>query len=267
VQDTARPEGVPAQLRRQRILELIRTHEFVRVAELGEVFGVSQVTARADLDALARRGLVRRIRGGAIARMVPEPEHAFEETAHRLPGEKEAIGRAAAELVSDGETVILDVGTTTTEAARALRGREDLREITVLTSALNVALELEPAIPRFTVVVLGGTLRPLQHSLVDPLAALPLEHVNAHTMFLGCNGVDPAAGITNVNLPEAEVKRRMLATARRRVVLADGSKLGTVHLARLCATEEVDAVITGPSADPAVIEELRQRDVDVVVAS
>jgi DeoR family transcriptional regulator of aga operon len=86
-------------------------------------------------------------------------------------------------------------------------------------------------------------------------------------MFVGCNGVDPAAGITNVNLPEAEVKRRMLATARRRVVLADGSKLGTVHLARLCATEDVDAVITGPSADPAVVEELRQRDVDVVVAS
>ena len=83
MQDTARSEGVPAQLRRQRILELIRTHEFVRVAELGEAFGVSQVTARADLDALARRGLVRRIRGGAIARMMPEREHAFEETAHR----------------------------------------------------------------------------------------------------------------------------------------------------------------------------------------
>jgi len=266
VQDTARSEGVPAHVRRQRILELIRTHEFVRVAELGEVFGVSQVTARADLDALARRGLVRRIRGGAIARMVPEPEHAFEETAHRHHDEKEAIGRAAAELVSDGETVILDVGTTTTAAASALRRRDDLRGVTVLTSALNVALELEAAIPRFTVVVLGGTLRPLQHSLVDPLAALALAHVNAHTIFLGCNGVDPVAGITNMNLPEAEVKRRMLATARRRVVLADGSKLGTVHLARLCGADEVDTVITGASADLSLVEELRQRDIDVVIA-
>jgi DeoR family transcriptional regulator of aga operon len=247
------------------MLELIRTREFVRVADLGEAFGVSQVTARADLDALARRGLVRRIRGGAIARMVPEREHAFEETALRHLAEKQAIGHAAAELVSDGETVILDVGTTTTEAARALRAREALTEVTVLTSALNVALELEPAIPRLTVVVLGGTLRPLQHSLVDPLAALPLSHVNAHTILLGCNGVDAAAGVTNVNLPEAEVKRRLLGAARRRVVLADGSKLGTVHLARLCGVDEVDAVITGASADPAVVEDLRHRDVDVVV--
>jgi DeoR family transcriptional regulator of aga operon len=265
MEEVTRSETVPAQLRRQRMLELIRAREFVRVADLGEAFGVSQVTARADLDALARRGLVRRIRGGAIARMVPEREHAFEETARLHLAEKQAIGRAAADLVSDGETVILDVGTTTTEAARALRARGDLGEVTVLTSALNVALELEPAIPRLTVVVLGGTLRPLQHSLVDPLAALPLAHVNAHTILLGCNGVDAAAGVTNVNLPEAEVKRRLLGAARRRVVLADGSKLGTVHLARLCGVDEVDAVITGPSADPAVVDDLRHRDVDVVV--
>jgi DeoR family transcriptional regulator of aga operon len=117
------------------------------------------------------------------------------------------------------------------------------------------------------VVVLGGTLRPLQHSLVDPLAALPLAHVNAHTILLGCNGVDALAGVTNVNLPEAEVKRRMLAAARRRVVLADGSKLGTVHLARLCDIGEIDTVITGASADPAVVEDLRERDVEVVVTS
>jgi DeoR family transcriptional regulator of aga operon len=267
VEEGVRIEAVPAQLRRQRMLELIRTREFVRVADLGEAFGVSQVTARADLDALARRGLVRRIRGGAIARMVPDREHAFEETEHRHHAEKAAIGRAAAALVRDGETVILDVGTTTTEAARALRAREGLREVTVLTSALNVALELEPAIPRLNVVVLGGTLRPLQHSLVDPLAALPLAHVNAHTLLLGCNGVDAMAGVTNVNLPEAEVKRRLLAAARRRIVLADGSKLGTVHLARLCAVDEVDAVITGPSADPAVLAELRERGVHVDVAT
>ncbi len=267
MQESTRPDAIPAQVRRQRILDLIRTREFVRVADLGEVFGVSQVTARADLDALARRGLVRRIRGGAIARMVPQREHAFEETAQRHHAEKQAIGRYAADLVDDGETVILDVGTTTTEAARALRSREQLRDVTVFTSALNIAIELEPAIPQFTVVVLGGTLRPLQHSLVDPLAALPLEHVNAHTILLGCNGVDAVAGVTNVNLPEAEVKRRMLAAARRRVVLADGSKLGTVHLARLCDIGEIDAVVTGASADPAVVDELRQRDVDVVVAS
>ncbi len=155
---------------------------------------------------------------------------------------------------------------TTTQAARALAARSDLTDVTVLTSGLNIALELEPTIPRLNVVVLGGTLRPLQHSLVDPLAALALDHVNAHTVLLGCNGVDPAAGVTNVNLPEADVKRRLIQASRRRIVLADGSKLGTVHMARVCDLDEVDVVVTGPSADPEVVDALRERAVDVVVA-
>lgn len=248
------------------MLDLIRAQEFVSVADLGRLFGVSQVTARTDLDALARRGLVRRIRGGAMSRIASGHERAFEETELRYNAEKAAIGRAAADLVTDGETVILDVGTTTTEAARALAARTSLAEVTVMTSALNIAMELEPTIPRMTVVVLGGTLRPLQHSLVDPLAALALAQVNAHTLLLGCNGVDPVAGVTNVNLPEAEVKRRLLAASRRRLVLADGSKLGTVHLARLCSLGDIDAVITGPSADPGVVDELRERGLDVIIA-
>ncbi len=94
----------------------------------------------------------------------------------------------------------------------------------------------------------------------------PLAHVNAHTVLLGCNGVDAAAGITNVNLPEADVKRRLLAAGRRRIVLADGSKLGAVHLARLCGTEDVDVVITGPSADPSVVDDLRQHEIEVILA-
>ncbi len=248
------------------MLDLIRAEEFVSVAELGDRFGVSQVTARTDLGVLAQRGLVRRIRGGAISRMASGQEEAFEETQLRAHAEKAAVGRAAAKLVTGGETIIVDVGTTTTQAARALAARSDLTDVTVLTSGLNIALELEPTIPRLNVVVLGGTLRPLQHSLVDPLAALALDHVNAHTVLLGCNGVDPAAGVTNVNLPEADVKRRLIQASRRRIVLADGSKLGTVHMARVCDLDEVDVVVTGPSADPEVVDALRERAVDVVVA-
>src|SRR5260370_7775011 len=116
--------------------------------------------------------------------------------------EKDMIGRAAASLVSNGETVILDVGTTTTAVARVLTKRDDLYDVVVFTNALNIAIELESAIPRFTVVVTGGTLRPMQHSLVDPLGELMLERINAHTVFLGCNGIDPIGGITNFTLPE-----------------------------------------------------------------
>jgi len=180
--------------------------------------------------------------------------------------EKAIIGRLAASLVSQGETLILDVGTTTTAVARALVKREDLYDIVVFTNSLNIALELEPAIPRFTVVVTGGTLRPMQHSLVDPLGGLMIERINAHTVFLGCNGIDPQGGITNVNLPEAEMKRRLLQAARRCIVVADGSKVGGIELAFLCSVDEIDLLITDSSADPAVVSALRERDLEVLLA-
>ena len=125
--------------------------------------------------------------------------------------------------MADGDTVLLHVGTTTTAIARALVARADLRDVTVVTNGLTVALVLERAWPRISVVVTGGTLRPLQHSLVNPLGTVLLDGLNASIAFIGCNGVDGAGGVTNVNLPEAEVKRAMLLSARRPVVVADGS--------------------------------------------
>ena len=109
------------------------------------------------------------------------------------------------------------------------------------------------------------TLRPLQHSLVDPLATLILEQISVKTVLLGCSGVDPVGGVTNINLPEAEVKKRMLAVANRKIVIADGSKLGRVEVARLCGIGDVDLVITGRSADAAVVEALRDSGCEVQV--
>ncbi len=177
-----------------------------------------------------------------------------------------AIAQAAAALLEDGETVIVDVGTTAAAAARAIAARAELSDVVVFTNGLKTALELEPAIPRITVVVLGGTLRPLQHSLVDPLATVILDQISVKTVLLGCNGVDPIGGITNINLPEAALKQRMLNVATRKVVLADGGKLGRIEVAKLCPIEGVDVVITGRSADPAVVEALRDRECEVVVA-
>jgi DeoR family transcriptional regulator of aga operon len=248
------------------MLDALRRRDFMRVAEFRAMFGVSEVTVRSDLDVLARRGAIRRIRGGAIARTGPQTERPFEESEATRADEKEAIGRAAAALVDSGETIILDVGTTTTAVARALVARADLHEVTVFTSGLNVALELEPATPRLTVVVTGGTLRPLQHSLVNPLGDLLLQHIRADTVFVGCNGVEAEAGVTNINLPEAEIKRRMLVATRRRVVVADGSKIGDIALARLCPIAEIDTLITSDSADEAALADLRGLGVEVLVA-
>lgn len=256
---------VPGRLRRERMLALIKEREFVRVGELSERFGVSEVTVRTDLDALATRGQVHRVRGGAIPRMIQHQEQPFEDSVGSFTAEKVAIGQAAAALIRDGETVLIDVGTTAAAAARSIAARGELNDVVVFTNGLKTALELEPASPRIAIVVLGGTLRPLQHSLVDPLATLILEHIAVKTVLLGCNGVDPIGGVTNINLPEAEIKKRMLKASRRRIVLADGSKLGRVEVAQLCSIDEVDMIITGRSADPSVVEALRERDCEVRV--
>jgi DeoR family transcriptional regulator, aga operon transcriptional repressor len=115
--------------------------------------------------------------------------------------------------------------------------------------------------------VTGGTLRPLQHSLVNPLGTTLLERLHAAVAFVGCNGVDPEVGITNVNLPEAEVKRAMLLAARRRVIVADGSKIGQVELAKVCDIEEVSLLITDPTADPEVVAEIAAAGCQVELAS
>ena len=249
------------------MLSALKEHEFLRVTELGEQFGVSEVTVRADLDALAALGEVRRVHGGAILLANPRAERSFEDSRSANAEEKAAIARAASALVTNGDVVALDVGTTTTALAIAIAAREDLEGVTVVTNGLNIALELERAGPRLTVVVTGGTLRPLQHSLVNPLATVVLAMINPDIAFIGCNGVEARRGVTNVNLPEAEVKRQMLSAARRRVIVADGSKLGQFAAVHLCDVAQVDLVLTGASAPEAVVSELQGLRVDVEIAT
>ena len=244
------------EVRQARIAESVWELGFARVMELAERFGVSAVTVRNDLSILEERGAVRRVRGGAVKSSVQLGERAFEVSLGESAKEKAGIGAYAAQMVSSGQTVMLDVGTTTTAVARSLRHRTELADVTVVTNAINIALELERAAPRITVLVTGGTLRPLQHSLVNPLGTTLLERLRGSVAFVGCNGVDPEIGITNINLPEAEIKRAMLLACRRRVIMADGSKVGEVELARVCGIEEVSLLITDPTADPEVVAEI-----------
>ena len=169
-------------------------------------------------------------------------------------------------MVESGDSIVLDVGTTTTAIAQALAARDDLTDVTVFTSSLTIALALEDATQRLTVVVTGGTLRPKQHSLVEPLAGLVLGPIHVGTAFVGCNGVDPDAGITNVNLPETEIKRMILQASQRRVVCADASKLGRVSLAHVCDLDDIDLLITDVDAAQELVQTLRETGLEVVLA-
>ena len=255
---------LPAAVRRERIVAIVEQQGFAKVAELSDRFGTSEVTTRADLDALAESRAVQRIHGGAIANSAPELP--FEATTLEAADEKRAIGTAAAAMVESGRAIVLDVGTTTTAIAAALLARTELSDVVVITNALNIAILLERAIPRFEVIVTGGTLRPLQHSLVDPLAGAVLQHIHADLAFIGCSGVDAKAGITNVNLPEADVKRRMIAAASRTIVVADASKLGIAQHSRVAALADVDTLITSADGDPAAIARLTEAGLRIVIA-
>lgn len=258
-------EPVPAAVRQARIRSFVNEHEFVRVSELSERFEISEVTARADLKVLAERGLVRRVHGGAVPRQVHRLERPFDLAEDSVIAARAHLGAEAASRVRSGDAVLVDVGTTTTALARSLVARHDLEDVSVFTNGLTIALELEPAFPRVSVVVTGGTLRPMQHSLVNPLGENLLEGISASIAFVGCNGVDPIGGITNVNLPEAEIKQRMVAAARTRIVVAEGRKIGVVELARVCAMEDVDELITDDRADVDELDSIRGHGVEVTV--
>lgn len=269
----AQSETLPGEVRRRRTLLLIEERGFMRVADLSGMFDVSEVTTRSDLDQLAEASLLERVHGGAmalgqasiVAATREEDEPSFEESADTLADEKTAIGRAAASLVSSGDSLIIDVGTTTTAVARALTERTDLDDVVVFTNGITIAMELEPAIPRFTVILTGGTLRPRQHSLVNPMGSGILEEINVDIAFIGCNGIDPINGVTNINLPEAQIKRRMIGAAHRVVVVADGTKIGTASVARIVLIEDIDGLITTKSADMEMTEQMRELNIAVTV--
>jgi DeoR family transcriptional regulator of aga operon len=259
-------DAVPALVRRKRMGELIADRGFVRVSELARAFGVSEVTVRSDLGALGDGATIRRVHGGAVPWEGSNRESSFEESLEASAQDKQAIGRLAATLVSSGQSVLLDVGTTTLAVAQALKDRNDLEDLVIITNGLHIALELESEIPRFTVIVTGGALRPLQHSLVQPLARAVLDQVHVDVAILGCNGVDVAHGVTNVNLPEAEVKQLMVAAAERVIVVADASKLGRVSLGTIASLDQVDLVLTSTGADPGLVADLSAAGVEVRTA-
>ncbi len=246
--------------RRREIVAGLKRNGRCLVTELARRLEVSEVTIRQDLDFLEKEGLLRRTHGGAIlsAKIGLERPFQVEETSHKE--EKERIAAAAVELVSSGDTLILDVGTTVTAAARQLV--EQKKKPTVFTNGLNIAAILE-ADPDITTIVTGGTLRPKQHSLVNPFAGFILPRIHADIAFIGVNGVEAEHGVTNVNVAEAEMKALFVRAARRRVVLADSSKIGQVALAKFADLQQIDLLITDDGAGAQELAAIRDKGLEV----
>jgi DeoR family transcriptional regulator of aga operon len=231
----------------------------VRVAELAKRFLISQVTIRKDLAILHASRRIHRTHGGALpARAVAleDPTLREKEKLHRK--EKIRIATAAAQMVEEGQVVILDSGTTTTAIAKALRHHQNL---TIITSAVNIAAELAGS--SLEVILTGGTLRKNSFSLVGPIAEETLRRLNADVFFLGVDGFDVHCGLSTPNLLEARVNRTMIEFARIVVAVCDSSKFGRRSLSLIAPPSAIHRVITDRLAPVTDIDQLRKAGIEI----
>lgn len=244
-----------------RIAEMIAEGRRATVLELSQALQVSEATIRRDLRLLEQRGIVQRTHGGAIAPSNTGFEPTFLEKEVKAAVEKERIGRAAADLIRDGETVILDAGTTTAQIAKALQGRNGL---TIVTNAINIALELTHS-PGIEVYLTGGTLKGSTLALVGPAAEDFLRGFYADKVFLGVNGVDLRRGLTTPSLSEARVKRIMLESARERILVADNTKYGAVAFAAIAPLDMLDRVVSDSGLPDEFRDEFERKKIEVLI--
>lgn len=248
--------------RRRHIRELVAERGRITVAELVAMFDISQVTVRSDLNALAEIGAVVRTRGGALAQRADEDlPIGVKQTLRRA--EKMRIAEAAVQLIGEGQTIVLDSGTTTAEIAKQIRGLK-LQSVNVITNALNIAVLLAGA-PHVTLIMLGGVLRPSSYSLGGPQAEAALQGLHADILFLGFDGLDPEIGVMTPHLLEARLNSRMLEIARSVVAVGDSSKIGRRSLSVIARIEQVDRIITDAGAAPDMVEALRARGAQVTL--
>jgi DeoR/GlpR family transcriptional regulator of sugar metabolism len=252
---------VPAE-RRKQILELIEKRNSISVAELCQLLEVSDMTIRRDLRILSNRGLLERVHGGALSRRGRSYEPPYLSRASNQVVQKEIIGRCAAALVHEGDSIALDVGTTTLELAKALVHTPNL---TIMTASLPIANVLCEA-PNIRLILTGGIVRHQELSMIGHIAEQTYREFHIDKAFVGIGGLHPEAGLTEYNLEDTLVKKAMIASAEQVIVVADSSKLGETCFASVGPLSIVDTLVTDTNAPSEIIEQLRARDIEIIFA-
>ena len=242
--------------RHELILRAVRSEGSATISGLADSLGVSIATVRRDLVMLDEEGLLKRVYGGAAS--VEDRDEPFADVAAVRADGKDAIARRCAELIKDGETVLLDIGTTAHRVARQLRGRS----LTVITSSLAVVEELQEE-ETVQLVLLGGVLRREYRSLIGFLTEDNLRQVHADRLFLGTSGVRPDGQVMDTTVVEVPVKRAMIAASDHVVLVADVGKFPGTGMSRVCGPQELDTVVTNATADDRTKTALREAGVTV----
>jgi len=262
---TRRPQPAVAMLsqqRRMRILEMLQEDGSARVSDLSKTFGVSEPTVRLDLDRLQREGLLLREHGGAYLKSVPQQVRSLSLQNTQNMDKKLRIARAAARIIMNGDSVILDSGSTVTEIAKALDDKKDLR---IITNALNIGLLLGAQVT-FQVMVTGGEFKAPTLSLTGEKAAAFFSQIHVRKLFLATGGISFEVGLTYPGLSDLPVKRAMIEAADETYLVADSTKIGRTSFAALGALDRIQHFIT----DVGIRDEDRKRfealGIEVIVA-
>lgn len=248
--------------RQRAIVTFLQTEQVATVADLSQRLSVSANTIRRDLHALERSGRVTVVHGGVLSNEIRETEIPFPKRQVSGVNEKKLIGQRAAQLIADGDAIILDAGTTTHEIARALRCRADL---TVVTNALNVAQELAECAGIVTVVC-GGIVRGRSNCLIGETAERAIGGWHVATAFISVGGVHLDAGLTNPNPFEAPIKQAMIRAATRVVLVATSDKFGRRSLAPFAPLSVVHTIVTDDGLPAEMGEAIRERGIELIIA-
>lgn len=256
------PGDVFARERQEHIARIVEERGRARVSDLAAQFGMSAVTIRKDLFVLESERRLVRTHGGAIAVHRSRPELSFEIRERLQADEKLRIGAAAAALVHDGESIVMDASTTALSVARHLKARAGWSQVTVITNGLRLASELAGH-PGITVLMLGGRVRWEALSVVGQLGDGLFSRVNVQKAFLGAAGFTPESGLADATDEEAQIKRAMVAAAREVIAIVDHTKWERAAFATFCPTDQVSIVLTDEGAPDAMVQALIGRGVQV----
>lgn len=259
---SASPGDVFARERQEHIVRLVEEHGRARVSDLAVRFGVSAVTIRKDLIALEADQRIVRTHGGAITLDRSRPEAAFDIRERLQQDEKRRIGAAAAALVHDGESIVMDASTTALSVARHLKATAGWSQLTVITNGLRIASELAGH-PGITVLMLGGRVRWEALSVVGQLGDGLFRRVNVQKAFLGAAGFIAETGLADATEEEAQIKRSMVAAAREVIAIVDHTKWERAAFATFCPTDQLTVVLTDEQAPEAMVRTLTGRGIQV----
>lgn len=249
--------------RKTQIVEYIQEHARASVQQLSKAFDVSESTIRRDLKELEDSNCLKRTHGGAVCLDMVNFEPTYTERKDKYAGEKESIAKKAVEFIHDGDTILLDSGTTTQFLAKEMK---KFTNLTVVTNSLMIAQELQNA-PGIEIIVVGGTLRSNSLALVGPIAEDNFKWLRVDICFLATNSLDLKEGLTTPNITEASTKRKMMQSAKQIILLADHTKIGRVSFAKFGDLCDIDHYIVDNGIDEEVINEMREKNISVHVVN